>query len=338
MCVVHVTYLESGTLTRQATRTQSRETTLVSDLSQRVGLIHELRERVGSEERVDDARDGLGVDQVGRGEHLIVADVHSLADGAAHTGQSDRELIAQLLAHGAHTTVRQVVDVVDGCIRVYQLNEIFDNLYNVFLGQNTNIHIGVQTKFLVDTVTTYITQVITLVGEEEVLNDLACTGIIGRIGIAQLTIDIEHSLLLGITGVFLQGVEDDGILVGCLCIFMKKNGRSATVEDILHIIGCNLGLTVHDDLVTLDGNHLTGVLINEVLIPALQHTGCQTLADSLLHVLLVHLHFLAKVEDLKNLLIALETDGAQQSGHGQLLLTVDVGIHHIIDVGGKLNP
>ena len=33
-----------------------------------------------------------------------------------------------------------------------------------------------------------------------------------------------------------------------------------------------------------------------------------------------------------------EADGTQQRRHGQLLLTVNVGIHHVVDVRGKLNP
>ena len=55
VCIVNVTHLEASTLTRQTARTKSRKTTLVSNLGQGVGLVHELRQRVRSEERVDDA-------------------------------------------------------------------------------------------------------------------------------------------------------------------------------------------------------------------------------------------------------------------------------------------
>ena len=47
--IVYVTYLESGTVTTQTARTQGRHTTLVSDLGQRVLLIHELAQGVGTE-------------------------------------------------------------------------------------------------------------------------------------------------------------------------------------------------------------------------------------------------------------------------------------------------
>ena len=54
VCIMYVTNLETGTLTRQTARTQGRETTLVRHLGQRVRLIHELRQRVGADERIDD--------------------------------------------------------------------------------------------------------------------------------------------------------------------------------------------------------------------------------------------------------------------------------------------
>ena len=119
---------------------------------------------------------------------------------------------------------------------------------------------------------------------------------------------------------------------------MHKDGRSTTLKNLVNIVFGNFRLTLHDHLISLNGNHLTGIFIDKVLVPALQHTGCQIAANHLLHVLLVHLHFLCKVKNLKDVLISLEADGTQQCGNGQLLLSVDVSIHHIVDVGSKLNP
>ena len=338
MCVVYVTNLETCAFTRKTARTEGRQTTLVSNLSQRVRLIHELTQRIGSEERVDHTGDGLGIDQVGRCEHLVVANVHTLTDCTAHTRQTDRELIAQLLTYCANTTVAQVVDIIDGSVGVHQLDKILDDLNDILLGQDTDIHIRVQTQFLIDSVTTYITQVVTLVREEEVLDHLACAGIISRISITQLAVDIVHSLLLTVTRVFLQRVEDDRELTCCISILVYEDGRSTAVEDLLSVLLGNLRFALHDHLITLDGSHLTRVLIHEVLCPALQYTGSQMLTDHLLHILLGHLHFLSEVEDLKNILVSLETDGTEKGCYRQLLLSVDVGIHHIVDIGSKLNP
>ena len=85
---------------------------------QGVGLVHELRQGVRTEEGVDDARNGLGVDEVGRREHFVIADVHALADCAAHACQTNGELIGELLAHGADAAVAEVVDIVDGGLAV----------------------------------------------------------------------------------------------------------------------------------------------------------------------------------------------------------------------------
>ncbi len=78
--VVNVSNLEACTLTRQTAGTKGRHTALVGNLGQRVCLVHELRQRVRTEERVDHSRDSLGIDQVNGLEHLVVADVHLLTD------------------------------------------------------------------------------------------------------------------------------------------------------------------------------------------------------------------------------------------------------------------
>ena len=96
-------------------------------LCQWVGLIHELRQLVGAKERVDYRRQGLGIDQLGGGEHLVVTDIHALTDSTRHTGQTDAKLVVQLLARGTHTTVRQMVDIVHVGFLIDKLNQIFDD-------------------------------------------------------------------------------------------------------------------------------------------------------------------------------------------------------------------
>ena len=58
----------------------------------------------------------------------------------------------------------------------------------------------------------------------------------------------------------------------------------------------------------------------------------------LLEVRLVHLHVFRQIKNLENVLVILKSDGSQQSGNRQFLLTVNVRIHDVVDVGGKLNP
>ena len=184
----------------------------MSDLGQRVGLIHELAQRVGTEERVDDTGNSLGIDQVSRRKHLVVTYVHALTDGTAHTGQADRELVGQLLTYRADTTVAQVVNIVNCSIGVDQFDQIFDNLDDVFLGEHTHIRINIKIQLLIDTIAADITQVVTLVREEQVLEDFTCTCIISRVSITELLVDVADSLNLRVALVFLQSLEDDIVL------------------------------------------------------------------------------------------------------------------------------
>ena len=99
-----------------------------------------------------------------------------------------------------------------------------------------------------------------------------------------------------------------------------------------------LDITFNNHLGTFHRHNLTGILIDEVLGPGFHHTGCQLLADSFLEVVTIHLDFLGKTENIKDILIRFISDGTEQRSDGEFLLTVDIGIHHIVDIGRKLHP
>ena len=136
MGVVDVSDLESGPVPGKTSRTESGKTPLVGNLREGVGLVHELGELARTEERIDNGRESLRVDQVYRAELLAVADIHLLADGPCHSGETYAELVGELLAYGSYATVRQVVDIVYGRLRVDELNEILDNLDDVGICEN----------------------------------------------------------------------------------------------------------------------------------------------------------------------------------------------------------
>ena len=119
---------------------------------------------------------------------------------------------------------------------------------------------------------------------------------------------------------------------------MYKNSRDATVYDRIEIIFCDLSLTLKHHLVALSGNDLTGILIYEVLCPCSQYTGSKLTSDQHRLVFRRNLHLLSKVEDLKNVFIAFVTNGTQEGCNRQLLLTVDIGVHDIVDVSSELYP
>ena len=85
MGIVYVTYLEACTLTGQTARTEGREASLVGNLSQRIRLVHELRQGIRTEEGVHDRGESLCVDQIGRYEDFVVTYIHTLTYGTSHT-------------------------------------------------------------------------------------------------------------------------------------------------------------------------------------------------------------------------------------------------------------
>ena len=338
VCIVHVAHLKAGTLTRQTAGTQGGETALVRHLGQGVGLVHKLREGVGAEERVDHRSDGLGVDQVAGREYLIIAYVHALAYRAGHAVEADGELVGQLLAHGAHTAVGEMVDIVHVGLRVNQLDEVLDDGDDILLGQHADVVIDAEVQLVVDAVAAHIAEVVTLVREEQVEDHLTGAGIIGRLCITQLTVDIVDGLVLRVGGVLLQGVEDD-VEVGALSVLLvHQDAGHAALKNLIDVLFGQFALTGQEHLVTLDAHHFARILVDEVLVPGVEHVGGELLSGEFLEVLAVHLHLLGQIKDLENLAVAFVADGTQQGGHGQLLLTVDVGIHHVVDVRGKLDP
>ena len=98
------------------------------------------------------------------------------------------------------------------------------------------------------------------------------------------------------------------------------------------------GLTLEDHLGALDGDHLSGVLLHEVLDPRLQHTSGKWTAEHTLQACFGHLDLVGQVENAQNVAVRLVPNAAKQRGHRQLLLPVDVRVHHAVDVGGEFNP
>ena len=75
--------------------------------------------------------------------------------------------------------------------------------------------IDIQAEFGVDPVTADITEVISLFGEEELVDDTAGGFFIRRLSIAELAVDILDGFLFRVGGIFLQCIEDDGVFAAC---------------------------------------------------------------------------------------------------------------------------
>ena len=119
---------------------------------------------------------------------------------------------------------------------------------------------------------------------------------------------------------------------------MQQDRLGTALDDLFDVLLLQDGLAVDDDVVTLDGDHLARILVDEILDPRREHARGQHPADGLFQIGLGDLHLVGEIEYFEDLLIRLETDGPQKGRDGQLLLAVDVGVHHVVDVRGELYP
>ena len=91
-----------------------------------------------------------------------------------------------------------MVDIIHSEVAADEGNQILDDGDDVILRQHVDVGVGILAQLLVDTVTSHFTQVVTLVREEQILYHLACTCLVGRVCVAQLTVDVVNGLLLGV--------------------------------------------------------------------------------------------------------------------------------------------
>ncbi|CDA21461.1 uncharacterized protein BN496_01375 [Bacteroides sp. CAG:144] len=119
---------------------------------------------------------------------------------------------------------------------------------------------------------------------------------------------------------------------------MQQNGRYTCFENQIDMLFFEYDLTFYHNFVALNRNNLASIFVGIVFHPSSQNTGGQTTADGFFEVGLRNFHLFGQTEDFENVFIAFETYGTQQCRYGQFLLTIDIGIHHIVDVGSELYP
>ena len=144
--VVNIPDVEGSPVTAQTAGAQSGQTALVGQLGQRVILIHELAQRGGAEELLDDCGNRPDVNQALRGHGVQILDGHPLPDHPIQTGESDPELVLKQLAYAAQTAVAQVVNVVGRAHAHSHAVQIVDGghdiIHNDVVGNQVGVTLG----------------------------------------------------------------------------------------------------------------------------------------------------------------------------------------------------
>ena len=219
VAVVHVADVEAGALARQAARPEGRQASLAGQLGERVRLVHELAELAATEELLHRRHDRADVDEGVRGRLVDLLDRHALADDALHAEQADAEGVLDQLAVGADAAVAEVVDVVLGVEPAVALDEVADDGGDVLTGdgpllaRQLDAHPGRdRVQLLVELVATDATEVVAAEVEEQALDQLLGVVAGGRIARAQLLVDLDEGLALGLGQVLVERARDERVL------------------------------------------------------------------------------------------------------------------------------
>ena len=119
---------------------------------------------------------------------------------------------------------------------------------------------------------------------------------------------------------------------------MQKDRLYISLEDTLAVVLIELRLALDDGLITLNRYYFTRIFIYEIFRPRFHYITCKRATDAFLKIRFVNFNLFCQIEAIEDILIAFESDGAKQSGYRQLLLTINVSIHYLIDVRSELNP
>jgi len=133
MRIMYVSHLKSGTITGQTARSQCRQTSLMRQLTQRVILIHKLRQLRRTKEFFHRSRHRFDIDQRLRRNTLCILSCHSLSYNSFQSGHTDPILVLQQFTNCTDTTIAQMVDIIIVTQTVFQMHIIVNGSKNIFL-------------------------------------------------------------------------------------------------------------------------------------------------------------------------------------------------------------
>ena len=110
---MHVADFKAGAVAGKSPRSQSRQAPFVRQFGQRIVLIHKLRQLRRTEELADNRGNRFGVDQILRLDVRQNFRTHLFANGSLHSEQPHTVLVFHQFADRTHTTVTQMVNIVN---------------------------------------------------------------------------------------------------------------------------------------------------------------------------------------------------------------------------------
>ena len=189
---VNVADFEASTVAVETTRSKRGETTLVRQLGEWVGLVHELRELRTAKEIAHDGGKRLRVDQLLRSHafDVHVEQGHALFDQTLCAGKTDAALVGKKFTDRTNAARTKVVNIVDDTVAFFQLEDVTDGREEILGDHDPLIGIHLDAELLVDLVTAHASEVVFLRIEEQTLEQSASVGSRWRIPRAELAVDV----------------------------------------------------------------------------------------------------------------------------------------------------
>ena len=213
-----------------------------------------------------------------------------------------------------------MIDVVHRPLLLLQIDQVVDDGNDVGFRQRCRRDRNGQSEFAVESVSAHIAQVVPFFIEEEAIDERLCGFQIGRIARPKLLVDCGERIFFRTNLILRDGLCDDGFFTACLS--QKAKLLDICLLDPLDQFFRQNGIFIDEDFACLPVHDI-----------ATYHATIVLLEIHLCDIDLLH-----EIEQLKNLVIGRIPESAQQRGDRELLLPVDVCIHHIVNVGRKLHP
>ena len=133
--VVYVSNFEASSLSGQTARSQSRQSSLVSQFCQWVCLVHKLGQLGTSEEFLNRSCYRTNVHQRLWSRDFDILRSHSFFNCSFHSSKTDTELVLQQFTYSSQSSVTQVVDIINCTDTIVQVQNV-GNRRNDICNQN----------------------------------------------------------------------------------------------------------------------------------------------------------------------------------------------------------
>ena len=253
---VHVPDLKARAFARQTAGAKRGNAALVRDFGQGIVLIHELGQLGGAKELLNRRRHGLGVDHVLRHQPFGLSQGQTLLHGALHPNETHPELVFRHLAHGPHTTVAKVIDIVDHTLAIANGDQGLQHRDDVLIREHPIAFRILSAEAAVELHPAHARKVVAFAREEQVIKQVLRRFLGRRLPRAHHAVNFHQRLEAATRSVDAQGVAD----VGSAVEFVGVD----RIDD-LHIGSRNLIKDFRGHLGVALREHLATVFVDDIL-------------------------------------------------------------------------